>query len=146
MPNIYVRENDGYVFCLVPPTDTAPPGRAIVAVNQSQYNEIATLLTQRNSGVFFNDGVISTTPAPVPETVSAGDFMRAMLELGWYDAADAAITALEAAVPAQGKLARVLWSRASKFERNHPMVIQIATAIGKNSADLDDLFNLAATY
>ena len=53
-----------------------------------------------------------------------------------------AVVALSQASP----LAQDLWAHASSFERYHPLVIQIATAINKNSDDLDGLFRLAATY
>ena len=45
-----------------------------------------------------------------------------------------------------GGRAKVLWDGAPKFERHHPLVNQIATAIGKTQADLDDLFIKSATY
>jgi hypothetical protein len=76
---------------------------------------------------------------PTPGAASAGDFMRALYELGWYDDVSAAVTAA-------GGLPKILWNRASVFERNHPMVIAIATAIGKTSDDLDELFRKATTY
>ncbi len=76
---------------------------------------------------------------PVPQAASAGDFMRALYDLGWYDSAKAAVAAV-------GGLAQILWDHAATFERQHPMVIQIATAIGKTSADLDSLFRKSATY
>jgi hypothetical protein len=76
---------------------------------------------------------------PVPRTAAAGDFMRALYELGWYDDA-------KAAVEAAGGLAQILWDRAATFERNHPLVAQTATAIGKTPDDLDDLFRKAASY
>jgi hypothetical protein len=76
---------------------------------------------------------------PVPATASAGDFMRALYELGWYDD-------VVAAVEAGGELGKILWARASLFERNHPLVTQIATAINKTADDLDALFRKAASY
>jgi hypothetical protein len=76
---------------------------------------------------------------PVPSISSAGDFMRALYELGWYDD-------VSAAVQGAGSLAKILWERAASFERRHPLVGQIAQAIGKTDADLDDLFRKAASY
>lgn len=75
----------------------------------------------------------------VPREALSGDFKRALYELGWYD--DVA-----AAAAAAGGLAKVLWEGASRFERHHPLVVQIATAIGKTSADLDALFVKTTTY
>lgn len=77
--------------------------------------------------------------APVPQTASAGDFVSALIDLGWYDAVDAA-------AKAAGGKALILWNRAATFERNHAIVRAIAQAIGKTEADLDALFIKTATY
>lgn len=79
-----------------------------------------------------------TPPAPI--SASAGDFMKALIQTGVYDAVDAAVNSLSGD---QGKLAKVLWTRAAVIERNNPFVVQIATALGVN---LDDLFILANSY
>lgn len=78
-------------------------------------------------------------PDLVPQVVKSGNFKRALWELGWY--AD-----VEVAARAANGLAQVLWLGASEFERDHPLVASIARAIGKDDADLDRLFRLAATY
>jgi hypothetical protein len=100
-------------------------------------------LAQHEGQEFVEDGdaglVAYQTSAPVPQTASAGDFMRALYELGWYDDA-------KAAVEAAGGLAQILWDRAATFERGHALVAQIATAINKTSDDLDALFRKAASY
>ena len=75
----------------------------------------------------------------VPQTASAGDFVSALMDLGWYDAVDAA-------AKAAGGRALILWNRAATFERQHPIVRAIAQAIGKTEADLDTLFIKTATY
>ena len=72
----------------------------------------------------------------VPQSVRAGDFVTALYQLGW-------IADVKAAVAAAGGLAEDLWLHAASFERDHPMVAQIGAAIGKTSADLDELFLLA---
>lgn len=73
----------------------------------------------------------------VPQTVRAGDFVTALHELDW-------INDVKAAVAAAGGLAEDLWMHASTFERGHSLVAQIGTAIGKTSAELDQLFVRAA--
>lgn len=83
--------------------------------------------------------VLEAARNPVPQTASSGDFIHALYDLEWLQAVEAAVIQVDG-------LAEKLWNRASVFERHHPLVIQIATAIGKNSADLDDLFRKAATY
>lgn len=75
-------------------------------------------------------------PVVIPDRVPAGDFVTALYQLGW-------LGDVKAAIAAAGGLAEELWLHASTFERRHPLVAQIGTAIGKTSADLDELFLLA---
>jgi hypothetical protein len=83
---------------------------------------------------------------PVPEFARSGDFFHALIDLGWYDAAKAVVDSLAASGTADGKLAKVLWDHASRFERHHPIVLAVAQAIGKTSADLDALFLKTLDY
>ena len=71
-----------------------------------------------------------------PKRVAAGDFVTALYQLGWLEDVKTAVTAA-------GGLALELWNHAATFERDHPLVAQIATAIDKTETDLDDLFSLA---
>ena len=82
----------------------------------------------------------------IPASVSAGDFMRALIELGWYDSVVSTIENLRSTNTDQGKLAGVLWDRATKFLRNDPLLIQVGTLAGRSSADLDAIFVKAASY
>lgn len=107
-----------------------PQGSTVVEVTEEQFLPLRAM----SGPVIFNDGRF------VPATAAAGDFMRALLEMGVYAVVDAAVNAMEGD---EGVLARVLWARASTFERQHPLVIQIATALGIN---LDELFILANSY
>jgi hypothetical protein len=93
-------------------------------------------------GITFDGQTFRAMPAPpppVPQTASAGDFVSALIDLGWYDAVDAA-------AKAAGGRALILWNRAATFERQHQIVRAIAAAIGKTEADLDTLFLKSATY
>lgn len=119
-----------------------PQRPEIIELTAVQAQQV-TALIESGQGARYIDGQITAAPLPVPAIASAGDFMRALIELGWFDAVEAAI----AAVPGdEGKLLRALWTRAAVFERHNPRVLQIAAAIGKTSADLDDLFLLANSY
>jgi hypothetical protein len=112
-----------------------PAGATVVDVPEAQFLQLRTMRGRvRYSGTRF-----------VPLTASAGDFMRALIELDWYSSVNAAVAALNPST-ANGKLAQVQWSRAAIFKREHPLLLQIAAAIGKTSEDLDDLFLLANTY
>lgn len=110
--------------------EVIPPGASAVEVSADAFNSLRAGRGQR----FYNGTVF------VPLTASAGDFMKALVETGIYDAVDAAVQA----VPGDaGKLARVLWNRAAVIERFNPFVVQIGAALGVN---LDQLFILANSY
>ena len=78
-----------------------------------------------------------SVPAPVPTLVTAG---RMLIELDARGLLDQVDTAVNAA----GGLTKRLWDRAPTFERRDPLVIGIATALGKDGAWLDGLFRSAA--
>lgn len=119
-----------------------PPGTALHPADDSPVSP----------GWGFRDGAfVDPSPPPppaalVPLSATSGDFMRALIELDWYDAAKTAVDKLAAGGAKEGKLARVLWDRASIFRRDDPMVASIAAGIGKTDADLDALYRLTATY
>jgi hypothetical protein len=122
---------------------TPPEGGALITLSAEQEAAFEALFGQPNVGFTFINGafaVIPPPPPPVPQTASAGDFMRALIETGKYDAVDATVNAMTGS---DGKLAKVLWTRASVFERYHPLVVQIGPALG---VDLDALFTLANSY
>ena len=106
---------------------TVPPGCTLVEVSQAPMF----------AACFFNGTQF------VPLTVSAGNFMRALIELGHYDAIDAAVNSLTGQ---QGKVAKALWSRAVEFPRHDPLLLQIATAVGMTAADIDAVYILASSY
>lgn len=98
---------------------------------------LSCLLIDEEGAITVDEAALAASL--VPREALSGDFKRALYELGWYDDVVSAVTTA-------GGLAKVLWDGASKFERHHPLVTQIATAIGKTSADLDDLFLKTMTY
>jgi hypothetical protein len=111
-----------------------PQGSTLTEVTEAQFIPLRTLPRP----VMFSNGQF------VPATASAGDFMKALLVLGWYADVSAAVASLPD--DDTGTLAKVLWARATIIERLNPLLLQIAAAIGKTSADLDDLFILANSY
>ena len=54
-------------------------------------------------------------------------------------------TAVEGAVAAGNQDLKDWWEFASSFERGHPMVVGMGTALGKTSAEFDALFTLGAS-
>lgn len=77
--------------------------------------------------------------AIVPQIVTRAQFKLALLDLGL-------LTAVESLVAGSGDQAlQINWAERLEFERNHPLVIATATALGKTDAEIDALFVLAAT-
>jgi hypothetical protein len=81
---------------------------------------------------------------PDPITAPAGYFLRALIELGWYDA----IAAVVAGLPdtQQGKIAKVLWARAVEFPLKDPLIAQIAQMAGMTVADVKAVYRRANSY
>jgi len=76
-------------------------------------------------------------PEPVPSSVTPLQLVRALRQVGLKAAFDAAIDA-DAEAKEDFALAR-------EIERDDPLVASMATALGKTSAEVDDIFRLAAT-
>lgn len=90
-------------------------------------------------------------PAAVPQTVGSGQIRAAMIASGYAgndDALSALIESLLETIPdsRQRAIAVTLWRNASEFRRDHPFLGAVKAGLGKNDADIDDLFRLAATF
>lgn len=86
---------------------------------------------------------------PVPATVGSGQIRVALRRKGIGSNEEEINTAIEAAIsglPDDGTRADalILWRYASTFERNHPFISAVSTALGKDAAWVDDLFRTAA--
>jgi hypothetical protein len=119
--------------------DQAPSAPEVVELTSEQSQAFAALASAGKSARLVGGQIVEY----VPQTASSGDFVKALIELGWYGAVNAAVAS---APGPSGDLARALWARASIIERDNPLLVQIATAISKTSADLDALFILANSY
>jgi len=75
---------------------------------------------------------------PVPSSVTRGQFKLALLQMDLLDTVEAAIAASDRAV-------QINYAERLDFERNHPLVLQMAALLGKTEAEVDDLFRLGAT-
>jgi hypothetical protein len=82
-------------------------------------------------------GSVASLSNPIPASVTAGQFIRALDNVGLLGQVDAAVTQADA-------LTQRLWARASVFPRKDPMIEAVAQALGKSSTDLDNIFRLAA--
>lgn len=102
-----------------------------------------------NIGDSYVDGQFIPPPAPplpIPEFARSGDFFHALIDLGWYDQIDGVINAMVQANHPQAKLAKVLWDKASRFERYHPLLIQVAQAASLTDENLDTVFRKTRDY
>lgn len=82
-------------------------------------------------------------PAPeVPTSVTRRQARQALLLAGLLDSVDPAIAAIPDTT--QRRLAEIEWIDSLEFERSRPLLISLATALGLDSAALDQLFITAS--
>lgn len=82
-------------------------------------------------------GSLGALSNPVPASVTAGQLIRALDNVGLLGRVDQAVSRAD-------PLTQRLWARASIFPRNDPMIAAIAQSLGTSSTDIDNLFRLAA--
>ena len=85
------------------------------------------------------DAIHAATEAAKPvviPTLSMRQARLALLSLGLLDEVEAAITTIEN---------RIWWEYSPTVERSNPLVISVLTALGKTSAEIDAMFELAVT-
>jgi hypothetical protein len=100
---------------------------ALTALSIQHAAEIADL---RSAAVAAGAGVISVTPLQMRRALNASNLRDAV----------------EAAVAAAPQDVRDAWEFATEIRRNDALLISLATALGKSDADLDILFQLAASF
>ena len=74
---------------------------------------------------------------PVPASITNAQLKRQL-------ATEGRLSAVKAVVAQADDLAQELWNGAANFLRNDPLLIQLATAAGMTSADIDATFTAAA--
>lgn len=79
------------------------------------------------------------TDAIVPQIVTRAQFKLALLDLGLLDDVAALVAA------SNDRALQINWAERLEFERQHPLVIATAAALGKTEAEIDALFVLAAS-
>lgn len=70
----------------------------------------------------------------VPASVTRAQLKLALLEAGWLDDVEAFIAA------ANDPVLTINWNERQEFERNHPLVIAVISAMGKTEAEGDAVF------
>jgi len=120
-------DENGIVYAVV---DSSKPIPGALSVPYD-----TSILGKKWNGSAFED--VPKPPAPIP-TVSAWQIRKGLNALGLR-------AAVEAAVASADQNTKDAWQYAKEFERDHPLVISLAAAIGKTSEELDALFSLSAT-
>lgn len=113
--------------------------------------ELASTVTQRTGQPWLRAwDVIALTPveieaaqkARVPQTVTRRQARQALLLAGLLDNVQPAIDSI--ADPVQRSMAQIEWDDSQQFERERPLLITLATALGLGAEALDNLFIQAA--
>jgi hypothetical protein len=90
------------------------------------------------------DGVVVVDPAlaPVPQVVSRRQARRALLDAGLLASVQPAIDAVQdATLRAQ---MQIDWDDSQEFQRDHPTLLALGSALGLDAAGIDALFIAAA--
>jgi hypothetical protein len=94
-------------------------------------------VTQRPTPLHVWDGEWIEGPPPVPEVLTPAQFWMQLAIDGDEDASLVIIDTLP-------RPQQILALRARQYERGNELLIQLATAMGKSSADIDAFFREAA--
>jgi hypothetical protein len=81
-------------------------------------------------------------PPPVPQTVTRRQAKQALLLAGKLASVQPAIDAITD--PTQRAMMQLEWDESQEFQRQRPALLMMASAIGLDSAGLDQLFITAA--
>jgi hypothetical protein len=117
---------------------------ANIAASESALAENWIQSNTAKIGDTYSNGVFTTpppAPAPVPESVTRRQAKQALLINGKLSLVQPAIDAIPD--PAQKAMIQIEWDDSQEFQRSRSTVIAIGTAIGLDSAQLDDLFRQA---
>ena len=81
------------------------------------------------------------SPAAIPTVVTMRQARLAMLDAGILTSVSDALAAMTGIA---GEAARIEWEYAAEMKRDHPLVASLSAALGLTSAQLDELFTVAA--
>ena len=110
----------------------------IESTYQSPTKEVA--ITSWQAFVASGDElVVIADPEPAPPLIRSIDMRRLCLALEQMELLDD----IESAIAAQPRSAQIEWQRATDVKADHPLVVQLATAM---SLDIDEIFDLAESF
>lgn len=114
---------------------------------QLDVNNIAKAVTDQAIGIpcewsdigrHWTGTAFEDVPAGPPQSISPRQFRQALTAIGLR-------ASVEAAVASADQDTKDWYEYATSFERGNPVLIAMATALGKTDADIDALFALGAT-
>lgn len=118
-------------------------------VNTIEVDSLDTLpglgLVDASAGGKIGDGWVSGAPLPVipvvtvPEEISPRQFRQALTKFGFRQQVEGAIAA------SVDQNLKDWWEFTSAFQRRHPEVLAMATALGFSDAQLDQVWIYGAT-
>ena len=121
-------------------TDQPAYDQATQTVEESTPVQIEGVWTQQWTVRDLTPGELK---ARVPTVVTMRQARLALLQVGLLNQVKTAIAAVED--PVQRQAVQIEWEYAIEVDMTHPWVQHLATALSLTEAQLDDLFNLAAT-
>lgn len=71
--------------------------------------------------------------------VTARQFRLALYQIGLLEQAEAAVAAAD-------RPTQITWEFAQEIQRDYPLLLAMATGLGKTEAEIDAVFTLAATF
>ena len=107
-------------------------------LTDSEYLEYV-LLGAANSYAAQYSGSEPVPPSPIAPQSRSIDMRRLCLALEQMELLDD----IESAIAAQPRSAQIEWQRATDVRADHPLVVQLATAM---SLDIDEIFDLAESF
>jgi hypothetical protein len=106
----------------------------------------ATALAAKDAEIAALEAQVAELAPPaiggVPQVVTRRQARQALLLAGLLDSVQAAISAIPDTT--QRRLAQIEWDDSQNFERQRPLLVSLATALGLTSAQLDQLFVTAS--
>lgn len=98
--------------------------------------EVESRIAQYSSTV----SQITQAAESVPQEVERWKLRAALKTMGYFNSVEAVISAIP---EPQQTILREKWAGQETVQRNHPTIIQLGTAIGLSSSQIDDVFKTA---
>lgn len=135
-----MTEEDVYAVGLMPLLIDAKPevDHTINVIEDEPYKENGVWRRGWVTQPATEEEIAERIKAMVPASVSKRQGRQQLILMGYLDAVEAAIAAIEE--PIQRALVKSFWNDSSEYQRNHPQMVQLAAAVGLTEPELDQAF------